>query len=99
MRKDSWCEPRKRSASVSVIDMEYPISYEHYDVDEIVEIIGFLNALETMRETPNETEKAELIAKYRRYRDIVNNLSEEKRIDKAFEKQTGISIYKTMKNL
>ena len=91
--------PRRRSASVSVIDMEYPIDYDQYDIEEIVEIIDFLNALETMRSPLTDSEKEELHAKYRRYRDIINNLSEEKRIDKAFTKQTGIPIYKTMKNL
>ena len=79
--------------------MEYPIDYEQYTTEEIIKIIAFLSALETYQNHPKEVSVESLKTKYQTYRNIINNLSEEKRIDQAFEKQTNISIYQTMKKI
>ena len=79
--------------------MEYPIDYEHYTTEEIIKLVDFLSALEDYKENPKLVDKELLKDKYGVYRKILNNLSEEKKIDQAFEKQTNISIYQTMKNL
>jgi uncharacterized protein YktA (UPF0223 family) len=76
--------------------MDYPIDYDHYDTDEIIDIVEFLNMLEQYSENRSNVDESELIEQYNVFKSILNNKSEEKRIDKAFQKQTNISIYKTM---
>ncbi len=75
--------------------MDYPIDYDAYTTEEIVEIIAFLHALE-QHKFGDEISADELLSRYNTYRSILNNKAEEKRIDKAFESQTGIAIYQTM---
>ncbi len=80
-----------------MIDLDYPLDYSLYSVEEITFLIKFLNAIEaTKRKKPN---KASLIEDYKRYRSIIANKSEEKRIDKAFEKESGVSVYKVMQKV
>ncbi|MFH5880994.1 UPF0223 family protein [Liberiplasma polymorphum] len=79
--------------------MNYPIDYEHYTTEEIIKIVEFLSLLEDYKENPKHVDVEMLKTKYVTYRKILNNQSEEKTIDQAFEKQTQISIYQTMKKL
>lgn len=79
--------------------MDYPIDYDHYDTDEIIDIVEFLNLLEQYSVDKHAVDEATLIDQYNTFKSILNNKSEEKRIDKAFQKQTDISIYKTMQPL
>lgn len=79
--------------------MHYPIDFETYDKEEIVEIIEFLHLVETMHETLDSNQINTLLKRHARFQTIINNKSEEKRIDKAFEAQTGISIYRFIKKL
>ncbi|MFU8787295.1 MAG: UPF0223 family protein [Candidatus Izemoplasmataceae bacterium] len=79
--------------------MNYPIDYEHYTTEEIIKIVEFLSLLEDYKVNPKHVDVEMLKAKYHTYRKILNNQSEEKTIDQAFEKQTQISIYQTMKKL
>ncbi len=80
-------------------EQSYPIDFEAYDTDELVDLVEFLSLIEKHHASAESVSKETLRAAHRRFREILNNVSEEKRIDKAFQKQTGISIYKTMKNL
>ncbi len=61
-----------------------------------MDIVEFLNLLER-RAMGDAVRDEDLLRRYANYRAILNNQAEEKRIDKAFEAQTGIPIYKTMK--
>ncbi len=79
--------------------MDYPIDYEHYDTDEIIDIVEFLNMLEQYIDNKATVDEDALVNQYTKFKAILNNKSEEKRIDKAFQKQTNISIYKTMQPL
>ncbi len=79
--------------------LHYPIDYEAYDTEEIIEIIEFLHLIEAMHETFDAAQSEILLKKHTRFQSIINNKSEEKRIDKAFEAQTGISIYRFMKKI
>lgn len=81
-----------------VINVEYPIDFEQYDTEEVVTIVEFLNMVERFHEgEPIETET--LKQAHATFQSIIANKAEEKRIDKAFEKQTGHSIYQTLKKL
>lgn len=79
--------------------MDYPIDYDHYDINEIIDIVEFLNMLEHYSANKQDVDDDALIEQYKVFKSILNNKSEEKRIDKAFQKQTDISIYKTMQSL
>ncbi len=79
--------------------MDYPIDYEQYTIEEIILLVSFLSDLERYKENPKQIDQADLKKSYASFKRVINNMSEEKRIDQAFEKQTNISIYKTMKAL
>lgn len=79
--------------------MDYPIEYAAYSTDEIIQLIDFLNALEQFDKNPKTQDKDALKKKYASFKSILNNKTEEKKIDKAFLKLTNVSIYQTMKNL
>ncbi|MFW6319082.1 MAG: UPF0223 family protein [Bacillota bacterium] len=79
--------------------MDYPIDYDHYETDEIIDIVEFLNMLERYSIDKHAVDETTLIEKYALFKSIINNKAEEKRIDKAFQQQTNISIYKTMQTL
>jgi len=76
----------------------YPIDYDAYDTHEIIVLVEFLAALEDYHADPSKPQ-APLIEQYKHFRNIINNQTEEKRIDNAFYKQTGIRIYQTMQAL
>ncbi|MFP4287184.1 MAG: UPF0223 family protein [Candidatus Izemoplasmataceae bacterium] len=79
--------------------MDYPIDYSAYSTDEIIDIIDFLNHVEAYHKNPKAIDKIELKKKHEKFRSIIHNLTEEKKIDKAFLKLTNVSIYQTMKDL
>ena len=75
---------------------EYPIDYASYDMDEVIKIIDFLTYLE---ENVKHLDFNTFKSKYNVYRNTLNSKAEEKRIDKEFQKLTGISIYRKAKEL
>ncbi len=80
--------------------VSYPIDFDAYTTEEIEQLASFLSKVEAYHAKGHKRPTAqEMKSAYRTYRSILNNLSEEKRIDRAFERQTGISIYKTMKRI
>ncbi len=79
--------------------MDYPIDYSLYSKEEIIDIIEFLNLLERYHDSNNAVSPTDVLKAYHIFSTIVNNKAEEKKIDAAFEKQTGFSIYKTIKEL
>lgn len=75
----------------------YPIDYELFTTEEILDIVEFLNLIEAandQKKVPENIQKA-----YKRYRSIINSQSIEKQIDRDFEKLSGYSIYNTMKKI
>ncbi|MFW5894651.1 MAG: UPF0223 family protein [Bacillota bacterium] len=80
--------------------LSYPLDFEAYSMEELEAITRFLSMIEAYHDHEEKTPKVQALKKaYHAYRSILNNRSEEKRIDKAFEKQTGISIYRTMQSI
>ena len=75
----------------------YPIDYDLYSMDEIVDIIDFLQAIEQANESKIDSNV--LLKKYDKYRKIIKSISMEKQIDKQFQKVSGYSIYKTIKKI
>ncbi len=90
--------PPRRSESISVTkDFSYPIDYAEYDTEEITRLIAFLDYIDAIGKGRIEPDPRELRNRHREFRSIVNNKTEEKRIDRSFEKLTGVSIYKTVR--
>lgn len=79
--------------------MDYPIDYASYSTDEIIAIIDFLNAIELFSNNPKAFDAETLKKKHSLFQSILNNKTEEKKMDKAFYQLTNVSIYQTMKNL
>lgn len=73
----------------------YPIDYSLYNGDEIVEIIEFLDMIE--KANNSNVDKNVLLAKHKRYLNIINAKSTVKQIDSDFLKLSGYSIYQTIK--
>ncbi len=79
--------------------MDYPIDYTHYSTSEIIDIVQFLNHIEQYHASTKPINLKHIIQQYQRYQAIINNKAEEKKIDKAFQKQTNHSIYHTMQEI
>ncbi|QMS85519.1 UPF0223 family protein [Candidatus Xianfuyuplasma coldseepsis] len=73
----------------------YPIDYDQFTTDEIIAIVEFLALVEEANTT--KIDPHVLSAKHEQFRRIVNSISLEKQIDRAFEKVSGFSIFKTIK--
>ena len=78
-------------------EIDYQIDYDLFSVEEIVKIINFFKMIE--KNMHHKVSKEELIKAYHEYQSILNNKSLEKQYDKMLEKQIGVSIYHTMKNI
>ena len=75
---------------------EYPLDYSTYSIEEIETIIDFLSYLE---ENHKHLDFKIFKTKYNAYRNTLNSKSEEKRIDREFQRLSGISIYRKAKEL
>lgn len=73
----------------------FPIDYDFYEQDEVVILVEFLAMIEDAN--TGKVDKNVLLKKYNQFRSIVNNVAEEKTIDRDFEKLSGYSIFKTIK--
>lgn len=76
------------------MEYQYPIDY-HWSTDEIVEVIGFFEAIERAYEKGIDRE--ELLSIYRCFKEIVPSKAEEKKLCAEFEEMSGYSSYRTIK--
>ncbi|MEX0380892.1 UPF0223 family protein [Leuconostoc sp. MS02] len=67
----------------------------NWTVDDIVKISNLVDSVLEVYEAG--VPKSKLLARYNEFRDVLPAKSEQKRFDKDFERQTGRSIYKTLK--
>jgi uncharacterized protein YktA (UPF0223 family) len=84
----------KLMLEVSVMNYPYPFSYD-WSTQEIIDVIKFFEAIETVYEKGMEREK--LMNIYRRFKEIVPSKSEEKKLCDEFEQASGYSSYRVMK--
>ncbi|WHY02236.1 UPF0223 family protein [Neobacillus sp. DY30] len=75
------------------MEYQYPIDY-HWTTDEIVDVIKFYEAIERAYE--KGIDRDELMAIYRRFKEIVPSKAEEKTICGEFEEISGYSSYRTI---
>lgn len=73
--------------------IDYPIDAD-WSIDETIKVVEFLALVEDVYEKKVDVERYK--EHYRRFKEVVTSISEEKRLDKEFQKLTGCSIYKTV---
>ncbi len=71
----------------------YPLNPD-WSSEEIATVIDLLVAVETAYES--KITAKDLLDKYRAFKGIVDSISEEKQIDRAFQEVSGYSIYRTV---
>lgn len=77
-----------------MVEYQYPISLD-WDKEEVVDVVNFFQCVEKAYEKGISRE--DLLAVYRRFKEIVPSKSEEKQICGQFEKTSGYSCYRTVK--
>ncbi|MFD2656220.1 MULTISPECIES: UPF0223 family protein [Gracilibacillus] len=76
------------------MNYSYPID-ETWTTEEIVDVVNYFSLIEKAYE--KGVEKQDLVAAYNRYKEIVPSKSEEKQLDKQFEKQSGYVPFRVIK--
>jgi uncharacterized protein YktA (UPF0223 family) len=76
------------------LEYQYPIDY-HWTTDEIVDVIKFYEAVERAYE--KGIDRDNLMAIYRRFKEIVPSKAEEKTLCGEFEEISGYSSYRAIK--
>lgn len=78
------------------MEYSYPFS-PHWSTEEVIDVIKFFEAIERAYETGVARE--ELMAAYRRFKEIVPSKSEEKQLCNEFEEESGYSSYRTVQQI
>ena len=71
----------------------YPLDLS-WSTEEITSVLSFLNLVEKAYE--NKVEAALLLKSYQNYKTIVSGKSQEKQIDRNFERVSGYSTYRAV---
>lgn len=71
---------------------DYPLD-PFWSTEEIIDVMNLYNVVEKAYE--GGVSKEEFMKAYKRFLEIVDSKSEQKKIDQAFEKVSKYSIYKT----
>ncbi|WP_226578366.1 UPF0223 family protein [Halobacillus litoralis] len=73
----------------------YPIDEVHWTKEEIIDVVNFYSMVEKAYETG--VGRDDLLMAYTRFKQIVPSKSEEKTLCNTFEKESGYSCYRTIK--
>ncbi|ENH97222.1 hypothetical protein J416_07272 [Gracilibacillus halophilus YIM-C55.5] len=76
------------------MNYSYPID-ESWSTQEVIDVVNYYSIIEKAYE--KGVKKQDLIAAYNRYKEIVPSKSEEKQLDKKFEKQSGYIPFRVIK--
>ncbi|GAB6689560.1 UPF0223 family protein [Streptococcus uberis] len=71
----------------------YPLDI-NWSTDEITSVLHFLNQVEKAYES--KIDANQLLESYRVFKEIVTSKSQEKQIDREFEKSSGYSTYRAV---
>lgn len=72
----------------------YPLD-ESWSTQETIIVVEFLALVEQANQTGVSAQQ--LLMAYQKFKQVVRSKSEEKTIDKNFQKNTGFSVYRTIK--
>ncbi|MBN8234299.1 UPF0223 family protein [Halobacillus kuroshimensis] len=73
----------------------YPIDEIHWSKEEIIDVVNFYSIVEQAYE--QGVKRDDLLLAYTRFKQIVPSKSEEKTLCGQFEKESGYSCYRTVK--
>ncbi|KGP72284.1 UPF0223 family protein [Pontibacillus yanchengensis] len=73
----------------------YPLDTEHWSTDEIIDVVNFYKLVEQAYE--QGVKQDELMQAYTKFKQVVPSKSEEKKIGSQFEKESGYSLYRVVK--
>lgn len=76
------------------MDKSLPISLD-WSTSEVIDVIQFFETVEKAHH--NKVGREELLAHYRRFKEIVPSKSEEKQLFKQYDEELGISCYHIIK--
>ncbi|PZX08099.1 uncharacterized protein YktA (UPF0223 family) [Psychrobacillus insolitus] len=76
------------------MEYTYPFSID-WSTSEIVDVVQFFEVIEKAYE--NGVKREELIKKYRRFKEIVPSMAEEKTYFREFEKESGYASFPIIK--
>jgi len=76
------------------MEYTYPFSLD-WSTEEIVDVVQFFEAIEKAYE--KGVKREELLLKYRRFKEIVPSIAEEKTYFREFEKESGYASYPIVK--
>ncbi len=74
----------------------YPIQ-DDWTKDEMIAVVDFLTKVEAAYESG--ISRDEFTHHYQKFKHVVNSISGEKQMDKAFQQTSGYSIYQVVKYL
>jgi len=74
----------------------YPLSKD-WSTDEIIGVVQFFEVIEKAYETGVKRE--ELMERYRKFKEIVPSMAEEKSYFREFEKESGLVSYPIIKKM
>ncbi|MBA2174319.1 UPF0223 family protein [Halobacillus locisalis] len=73
----------------------YPIDEQYWSKEEIIDVVNFYSMIEEAYE--KGVSRDDLMLAYTRFKQIVPSKSEEKKLTSQFEKESGYSSYRTIK--
>lgn len=76
------------------MNYSYPID-ETWSKQEIIDVVNFFSIIEQAYE--GKVERVDVLALYRRYKEIVPSKAEEKQMFQAFKKASGYTPYAVVK--
>lgn len=78
------------------MEYTYPFSLD-WSTEEIVDVVQFFEAIEKAYE--NGIKREELLKRYRRFKEIVPSIAEEKTYFREFEKESGYVSFPIIKKM
>ncbi|CEG22349.1 hypothetical protein BN1080_01275 [Planococcus massiliensis] len=78
------------------MDYSYPFSID-WTTEEIVDVVAFFEAIELAYE--KGVKRKSLMAKYRRFKEIVPSIAEEKTYFREFEEESGYASFPVIKEM
>ena len=76
------------------MDYSYPFSID-WSTDEIIDVVAFFEGIEMAYE--KGIKRQDLLARYRRFKEIVPSIAEEKTYFREFEEESGYASFPAIK--
>ena len=78
------------------MDYSYPFSIE-WSTDEIIDVVTFFEGIELAYE--KGIQRQDLLARYRKFKEVVPSISEEKTYFREFEEESGYASFPVIKEM